>query len=276
MNKTRPSIAAGTFYNSDKHELLAQVDAYVSNNKKRTRTQDNVELQDKNIRSIIVPHSGYKYTGNLMGLAYSHLLDKKIDEAFILGVSHFSDISETAVSTFEKWETPLGKIFQSPRTKDIIESDDSNIKDLLQEHNEEHLGEHSIEVQLPFLQYINKKIKILPILVGNNSPRLLAKALNDILDKDDVVVASVELSHSFPKDYAEVIDATAIDAIVDLDTDRVMDERFQATNRSLIGTVIELAKINDWRVGVLDYENSADVDNDDQKSVGRVAIAFYE
>lgn len=276
MTETRPSIAAGNLYNSDKHELLAQVDSYIDTNSTNTRTQSGVELSGKSIKSIIVPHSGYEYTGNLMGKAYSRLKDQEIDEAFILGVAHFSKIDTTAIATFENWETPLGNIKQSPRTGGIIKSDDLQKKDILQGQNQQHLGEHSIEVQLPFLQYLKKKTKIVPILVGDESPRLLANVLLEVLDKNDLVIASVEFSQNFPKDYAEVIDATAIDAILDLDTDRVMDERYQVTNRSIIGTIIELAKAKDWQVGVLDYENSSIVDHKEDRTVGRAAIVFYE
>lgn len=276
MTEIRPSIAAGNLYNSDKHELLAQVDSYIETNSKNTRTQGGVELTGKSIKAIIVPHSGYEYTGNLMGKAYSTLKGQNIDEAFILGVAHFSKIDTTAIATFESWETPLGSIKQSPRTDEIIKSDDSKNKDILQEHNRQHLGEHSIEVQLPFLQYLDKKIKIVPILVGDDSPRLLAGSILGVLDNNDIVIGSVEFSQKFPKDYAEVIDATAIDAILDLDTDRVMDERYQATNRSIIGTIIELAKANDWQVGVLDYENSSIVDQKGDNTVGRAAVVFYE
>jgi len=277
MKKLRPNIGANIFYPGDKHELVATVSTYVnSDSQLDKRTQEGVDISDKKIKALLVPHSGYEYSGKLLGQGYGLVKNQVIDEVFILGVTHFSNFEGALVSSFSKWETPLGSIEQSHRTSQIISSDDEKAKDLLKPDQVKHLGEHSIEVQLPFIKTISKESRIIPMLLDEVSPRLMAEVLNPIIDKDDLLVGSVELSQGFPKDYAEVLDATSIDAILDLDTDRIMSEKFQSTGSIVIATVVELAKKHDWHVGVIGYMNSSKVDGNEDKTVGRMCIVFYE
>jgi MEMO1 family protein len=275
--KLRPNIGANVLYPGDKHELVAAVETYLnSNTLKETRTEEGVDLSDKKIKALLVPHSGYEYSGELLGQGYRLVENQTVDEVFLLGVTHFSDFEGALVSTFSKWETPMGYVEQSHRTDQIIGSDDNKAKDILRPDQEKHLGEHSIEVQLPFVKSVSKQSRVVPILVDEISPRLMADSLSGLIDKDDLLVGAVELSQGFPKDYAEVLDATSIDAISDLDTDRIMNEKFQSTGSIVIGTIVEIAKIKDWNVGVINYKNSAETDGNEDKTVGRMCIAFFE
>jgi len=277
MRKLRPNIGSNIFYPGDKHELTAVVNTYINSDlQEDKRTQEGVDISDKKIKAILVPHSSYEYSGKLLGQGYGLVKNQTIDEVFILGVTNFSKFDGALVSSFSKWETPLGYVEQSHRISQIISSDDNKIKDLLQSDQTKHLGEQSIEVQLPFIKIISKESRIIPMLLDKVSPRLMADVLNPLIDKDDLIVGSVELSQGFPKDYAEVLDATSIDAILDLDTDRIMNERFQSTGSTVIATIVEIAKQHDWHVGVIDYMNSSKIDNNEDKTVGRMCIAFYE
>lgn len=266
MDLKRPSSVAGQFYPLDAHELYAKVDSLM-------QEDNNVGK----VRALIVPHSGYDNAGEVYGSAYSTLKGASVDEVFLLGPSHYSKFDMTALSKYQQWEIPTGEVEQSHRITQIVGSDDNDAKDILRFDNEKHRSEHSIEVQLPFLHYLYKEsVRIIPILVGNVSPRLLASSLAKHIDKDDLVVVSAELSHGYPMDYGEILDETALKAIEEMDTDKIMSEKFRSSLPQGVATVVELAKKHGWSPKILKYVNSAQVDGKEEKTSGYMAVAFVE
>lgn len=134
--------------------------------------------------------------------------------------------------------------------------------------------EHSVEVQVPFLQKTLKDFKILPIVFGDADPAQVAKVLADIIDDNTVVVASSDLGHYHPYDAARKLDSRCIKAICDLDADAMNSQ--EACGKAPILALIRLARLKGWKATLLDCCNSGDVSAEKDRVVGYAAVGFYE
>lgn len=288
MNQlTRPPVVAGKFYPINADELRKQIEDEMTAARDEIK---QVSLPDDNkIKALIVPHAGYLYSGKVAASAYLQIQDQKFDEIYILGSSHSSFHDGIAFANYKDWETPLGKVKTSPQIEKIIRSDDSLNQNFIVD-NEIHKNEHSLEVQLPFLQEaLSDDFVIVPGLVGDGSPRILAKALGQFIAKEDLIVVSTDLSHYYDTLEAEELDTFAIESILELNSEPFEEARkamFQeetkrmnpiahACGASAIALLIELAKIRKWEPVKILYLNSGDVTGNNFRVVGYVSIAFY-
>jgi AmmeMemoRadiSam system protein B len=263
-----PSVS-GNLYPVDKIELDSQIVELLS--KDATKSPDPT----LDLKAAIIPHSGYDYSGEVMAAAYKMLNGESKDEVFILANSYFHEISKTAFSDFRYWQTPLGKIEQSHRITQIVGSDDVASQDLLKMDTDRHHGEYTIEVQLPFLQTVlSGDFRIIPILLGSISPRLLGRELNKIVDPDDLIIVSAELSHGFPDEYAEDIDKQSIEKIISGDIEYITADKTELVNKSGIASLVHLSKLRGWTPYLLKYSNVKSQD-DASKSNGYVAIGYF-
>jgi len=153
----RKAVVAGMFYESDEEGLREQIKACFKDG-----PGEVVDRKDKQIIGVIAPHAGYQFSGAGQAFCYKEIAEsEKADVYIILGTSHVG-FSKAAVSD-DDFETPLGVVKVD---KEIISS--LVDKNVVVENNEVHLQEHSIEVQLPFLQFISDDFKIVPIVVGGD------------------------------------------------------------------------------------------------------------
>lgn len=187
----RKPCVEGRFYPCDKEELLNFL------------TENINDFKDKS-KIIISPHAGYVYSGSISAYSFSHL-EKNFDIAIIVGTSHSSYLKKAMLIKNTIFSNVLGNVEVD---NDIV---DFLLKDKNFEINENaHLNEHSIEVQLPFLQYINKKFKIVPIVVNYEDKDILlniGKKISEVLKKkNSVLVISTDLSHYPPYEIAYVCD----------------------------------------------------------------------
>jgi AmmeMemoRadiSam system protein B len=180
----------------------------------------------RKIKGLVVPHAGYVYSGPIAALSYHALVKDGFPETFIIiGPNHTGMGKEVALTT-EDFETPLGEV---PVDTDLAEKLTQGI---LKNSKQAHKAEHSIEVQLPFLQYFKKDFKFVPITMRNQSFKA-AKELGDIIgkvssDRDVVVIASSDFTHcgfmygqfippaKTAGEYAKQQDDKAIKPILDL------------------------------------------------------------
>ncbi|GAB4160642.1 MAG: MEMO1 family protein [Candidatus Dojkabacteria bacterium] len=265
----RPSTASGVFYPLDFAELVTKIDELFSQVLPRP-------LEGK-IRAIVAPHSPYQFAGPVYAAAYKPLLNQQIDECFVLAPSHYSRFEGIVSANFKTWDTPIGVIEQSHRTARIISSDDALAKELLKFDEAKFETEHSVEVQLPFIQKVfGAEAKFIPMLFGTGSPRQYAKALNAHLDPNDLIIASAELSHGYPEQYAKEIDDQSVKAILGLEIDKVESDKFKSSSNEIFATLIELARINSWKAHLLMLNNSSEYDNQTESTVGYLALAFTE
>ena len=247
---TRNPAVADQFYPKDPIELKEMIESLLKRAKKATV---------KNVRALIVPHAGYVYSGIVAAAGYSTLKGKKLDRAIILGPSHRVRINGGAFDTNEKWKTPLG----------FLETD-SFPSAKIKESEQAHKWEHSIEVQLPFIQMTMGEPIIIPIALGSQlEPADLEKAI----DKKTILIVSSDLSHYLPYEHAKETDNATIKKILGLNPSVNYEEACGADG---INTLIKLALKNKWKPELIDYKNSGDTYGEKHGVVGYACIAFTD
>jgi len=235
MEHIRKAAVAGQFYAGSNQSLRQQIEACFLD-ARGPQTLPKISSGQKNIRGIVVPHAGYIYSGAIAAHAYYHLAQNGFAETFIiLGPNHTGVGSGVSVMTEGTWETPLGEV---PINETVAKQLGTGMIDT---DNSAHTYEHSIEVQLPFLQFIAPKFDFVPIClamqdyetsqeVGN----ILAAAVK-ASPKNIVIIASSDFSHagfnymSMPPpgmrvdEYAEKQDKLAIDQIIQLNAEGLIN-----------------------------------------------------
>lgn len=252
---TRKAVVAGYFYPSEPKQLKETINNFLN---KATEIEISGDL-----KGLIVPHAGYIYSGSVAAVGYKLLKNFNKKKVILIGPSHFLPFIGASVSTADFWETPIGKVkVQKIKTDFFI--------DLPQAH----LKEHSLEVQLPFLQLVLKDFNIIPIVLGEVDPKDIADALIPLLDKDTVIIASSDLSHYHPYNIAKKLDELANKFIPKLDIKNV-EMKVEACGKTAILTLMNMAKKMKWVGKKLYYCNSGDVTGDKGQVVGYGCYAFY-
>lgn len=256
-SKTRQPAVSGQFYPEEPTQLKKALEKLTTSQEKKEAT------------AIISPHAGYQYSGKTAGRAYSLLKEKRT--IAIIGPNHTGIGAPVAVYPNGYWQTPLGKI-PVQESKELLEQ---FWPDTLA-----HEQEHSIEVQLPFLQHTLKNFRIIPIAMLDQRPgtaKELAHALHKILDpKKDLLIATTDLTHYQPAHIAEEQDKKAIQAIENLDAQKLYQMIKQGLTMCGPGptaTAIEYARINRNKITNIDYTHSGKETGDDTQVVGYAS--FY-
>ncbi len=255
----RESAVAGLFYPAEKFELRQMVDSFLESAK-------DISIEGK-LKGLVVPHAGYIYSGSVAGVGYK-LLKENIPETenvFLLGPSHYEKFYGIAQSTDEYWQTPFGKV-EIERIKE---------NQIVKNYNKAHFKEHSLEVQVPFLQTVLKRFRLYPLLTGDMSARLFAPELQKELDENSLIIASSDLSHYHSYTEALRIDATANRAIPSMDIYNV-ESFVDACGKEAILTLMQVAKMKKWKGKFLEYKNSGDTAGDKTRVVGYGCYAFYK
>ncbi len=283
----RKPIVADQFYEGSFNALDKQINKCFSS--KFGPGSLPSKKRDKNIFGIISPHAGYMFSGSCQAWAYKELAESKFPDLFImLGLSHSGFPSCVSL---EDWETPFG----------VVKTDKEFIKRLMQncdlkQNEAAHSQEHSIEVQLPFLQLVNKdhlnQIKIAPVIVSNNYRNISEAIVKTIKEtnKKVQVIASSDFTHyglnygyfPFSTDIKENIyklDKGAIEHIKRLDAYGFLSyiEETGATicGKIPISTLIEISSLMGLKKAkLLHYYTSGDIINDYSSAVGYAAISI--
>lgn len=280
MEVRRPAVA-GSFYPSDPDELTAFVKSLFSSVGVGGIPRPN-PAGSRRVASLISPHAGYIYSGRTAAAGYSALADDGIPETFvILGPNHTGLGAAFSVSNARYWETPLGMV---ETDRELALAIKEHFRDLTFD-DLAHVTEHSIEVQIPFLQVIYGSPKIVPIVMGVQEPssaRSLGEAIalaSEILGRDVVVIASSDMSHYLPEDEARRRDTAALDAILSMD----IIELFRIISEfdvSMCGpgpasVAITFAKLKGVEKGELvRYSTSAEASGDSSLVVGYASVVF--
>jgi AmmeMemoRadiSam system protein B len=251
MAVIRRAVVAGSFYPSNKEQLEKMIDGFLV----------KAKAEEMDAKGFVMPHAGYIYSGQVAAYGYKIISRLKPKRVIILGPSHFIPFVGSSISTADYWETPLGKV--------KVEK----VKTEFLDFPEAHKYEHSIEVQLPFLQRVLKDFQIIPISIGDDDYRDIAKQLEGLLD-DAIIIASSDLSHYYDYETAIKIDALANEAIPKLDLKKA--ERIEACGKTGILALMALAKKQGWSGKKLFYANSGDTAGDKSQVVGYGCYAFYE
>ena len=271
---------AGAFYPADKEELTTMISDFLDNTKV-------VDVKG-DIIAVVVPHAGYVYSGHVAAHGFKQLQGRKINTAAIICNSHTAHFAGIVIDDADSWKTPLGIVEVDKRLtgKVVNASNAINYNKALHQHD------HTIEVQIPFLQTVLKgNFKIAPILFGNSyddSYKELARLLATSLGKDDIVVISTDMSHYPNYEDANKIDQKTLEMIKEKDVAKLEEyiEKVKALNipgeQTLccgidgVKTAIELSNILGADFEILRYANSGDVEiGDKSRVVGYGSLIMY-
>ena len=259
--KVRTCSVAGQFYPRDPHHLEQLVAGYL-------KARSPIE----GIRGIVAPHAGYPYSGAVAGEAFSALDPDFAGTFVVIGPSHRGHL--TCASAIP-WETPVG----------IIDVDAGFVQGLGIEVDEfSHRGEHSLEVQMPFIKHRFPRARIAPVMMGDQSLRSAADLAGRIgraqrrTGREIRIVASSDFSHYVPEEVARRDDLYAIEALRTVDTDefyrRIEEGRVSACGYGPIAALCLAAReMGATRGELLAYRTSGDVTGDHEQVVGYAAIA---
>jgi AmmeMemoRadiSam system protein B len=260
--KVRPAAVAGSFYPGSAAALDSGV-AQMLADARRTASPKP--------KAIIVPHAGYVYSGPVAASVYAPLrrLQGTISRVVLLGPTHRVAVAGLALPSSAAFATPLGIV---PVDQMAIAA----IKDLPQivVSDAVHALEHSLEVQLPFLQTVLGEFSLLPLAVGQASPEAIAEVLERLWGGDEtLIVVSSDLSHYLPYDEAQRVDAQTARYILDL---RPTINHQQACGASPVNGLLLAARQHGLEAQVLDLRNSGDTAGDKARVVGYGAFIFHE
>lgn len=274
----RAPAVAGQFYPANKDELADMISTFLSNVDSKI-IDAKLDGIDK-LYGGVAPHAGYIFSGQTAAYTYSALerLNKDTDTFILFGPNHTGLGSPVSVSS-DKWRTPFGVVEPD---LDIIKK----IPPLIIDRSEvAHIYEHSIEVQLPFLQYIFGNFKIVPIILGMQDQETVLEVADSILNaisglnKKITFIASSDFSHYVPEQVAYQKDKKLIDKIENLDIPGLYkvlyEENVSACGYGCISTVMDISKRFGAKVGrFLKYSTSGDVSGDRLQVVGYASIVI--
>ena len=260
----RPPAVAGMFYPEEPEELRAVLNELLSHG-------DDLKAEIKQPVALIVPHAGYIYSGPIAATVYRYLTRFRqcIKRVILLGPSHRLPLSGIATSSATHFSTPLG----------LIPIDQASYRKIAQhpavkQFDAAHAQEHSLEVQLPFLQSVLDNFTLVPLVVGDTDRNDVANVLQLLaLDSDTLVVVSSDLSHYQDYHSAQQRDQKTTDAILHLQPESIGYE--DACGRNPVNGLLTLAQQRHLQVVTADLRNSGDTAGARDRVVGYGAYLFH-
>src|SRR3972149_8897481 len=280
MRVRRPT-QAGSFYAGDAEALKAQIDSCFLHKFGSGKLPKVDPKGARKIVGLVCPHAGYKYSGAVAANAYYELAqDGKPDTVVVLGPNHTGYGSALAVMNEGLWRTPLGDVEIDVETANQIVRETR----LVDVDELAHRFEHSVEVQLPFLQYLyGSEFKFVPICFQMQdlaSAVEVGNALVEVLaSKNAVVIASSDMTHYEPQGNAAKKDMAALEAVEAMDEKRfysiIEKQNVTACGYGPIAAVITVAKgLSAKEATLLCYKSSGDITGDYSSVVGYAAVSF--
>lgn len=271
----RPSPIAGQWYPGDPHHLTASVDEYLQ--------QAHLPALAGEVVAVIAPHAGHLYSGPVAGYAFAAVRGQQPDLVVIISPSHYPYPQPLLTTAHEAYATPLGTV---PVDRPAVQALDAALREFTDARRMGGLGlspvrrdpEHSLEIELPFLQRaLAGEFHLLPVMVRDQSAtvaRILGLALGRMLRKRNaLLVASTDLSHFYPQAQAEGLDATMLERIAAFDPQGVLHVEEEgkgfACGRGAVAAVLWAAReLGATRVQVLRHATSGDVTGKTDEVVG--------
>jgi hypothetical protein len=259
MPTIRPPAVSGLFYPENPAILARDVRAMLA-------TAHSSGLSPK---ALIVPHAGYVYSGTIAASAYAALKNvaARIRRVVLLGPTHRVSVRGLALPGTDNFATPLGTVQVDSVAAKII----AHLPQVVTSP-QAHTQEHSLEVQLPFLQTVLTDFKLLPLAVGMASDEEVAEVLELLWGGDEtLIIISSDLSHYLPYDTAKRVDGATVQSVLDL-TQGILHE--QACGATPINGLLLCAHRHHLAPHLLDLRNSGDTAGSRDGVVGYAAFAF--
>ncbi len=277
----RPPAVAGRFYEGRADRLAADIDAYLEQARTHPgrvgiaegrRAQPAPPIAGERLRAIVVPHAGHVYSGPVAAYAFAVIDPAQVERVVLLGPAHYVPVDGIGTSSATAWQTPLGDI---PLDRDVIEDLRSHVP-TVHPADEAHAPEHSLEVQLPFLQRVLVEgWQLVPLIVGSDVPQDVADVVSRCAAMPrTLVVVSTDLSHYLPYDAALARDSDTIRTIVAREAERIGS--WDACGRYPLKGLLTAAAAHAWEVRLLDARNSGDTAGDRDRVVGYASFAVVD
>jgi len=290
LEKRQPAVA-GAFYENDPEELKRSIEALFLGPmgpgrlpKRPGRAAQGHTPRSRSVAALVCPHAGYRFSGYAAAWAYLHLAEDGLpNTAVIIGPNHRGVGAPAALAARGTWLTPLGEVAVDEQVASLL-LEGSNY---LAADDSAHLLEHSLEVQIPFLQYISggADVKIAPIAISaltsdgaRSLTRDLGRAIASALsERNGVVIASTDFTHYEPRFVAEKQDRLAVEAIQSMDPCRLLDvvERNGITMCGAVPTAVAMAaaaELGAEHAELLSYYTSGDILGDPSQVVGYASL----
>ncbi len=275
MNFVREPAVSGMFYPDNPTKLRKDIETYLGN--------AAVPDRKENVVGIISPHAGYMYSGQVAAYGFRMIAKKQYDTVILLGPSHRAYFEGVALWDRGCFETPLGKIDIDEETaREIV-----NIGGIIKPNMDTHREEHSLEVQLPFLQSVLDNFKIIPLIMGiqtSSACKKLVQSISQVLQaskKKFLIVGSTDLSHYYPYADAKKLDDVIVGHLGSFNIPGMVKDietgKTEACGAGpIIATMMLSEKLGAEHGTVLKYANSGDVSGDRSGVVGYVSAVFYQ
>jgi len=262
----REPAVAGQFYPDSPSQLRSMLESFIDKN-----------AEKEEVVGLVIPHAGYIYSGAVAGAAISRVRFK--DTFIVIGPNHTGYGKPFSIMARGTWETPLGKVeIDTELAEKLIE-----LSPYLKNDKLAHEHEHSIEVQLPFLQYFKPDVKIVPIILGAGDVKIykeigtaIAKALHE-LKKEAVILASSDMNHYETQGVTQKKDHLAIAAILKLDeaelVKTIVEKDISMCGYGPAAVMLAAAKkLGATKAELVKYQTSGDVSGDYNAVVGYSGI----
>ncbi|WP_457622145.1 AmmeMemoRadiSam system protein B [Persephonella sp.] len=262
----REPAVSNAFYPGNPEELKNLITHYLN----------MAPIYDIRPEAVVSPHAGYIYSGEVAAVGYKQFLNlekNKHYDILLIGPSHYVPFTSISFGYYDFWETPLGEVRVN---KKVIEEFVYRNPDIPVTLNTlPHSKEHSLEVQIPFLQMVLDDFSIIPVVYGHVDRGILERVIEFIKDDMDnvIVVISSDLSHYYPDEVAKSIDRYCNLAVEMLDVSFL--EECEACGKPGIEAIIKFAARKGWKSKVLDYKTSGDTAGDRASVVGYGSYIFY-
>ncbi len=276
--RRRPAVA-GSFYPAEQRELSNFIDDFL---KKAPL------LAKGNLKILLVPHAGMEYSGPVAAAGFKQIQGQNYSKVIILGASHQVSFDYAAVYDRGSWETPLGEVSINQDLAQKILDPKSGIM----AETKVHAEEHSLEIELPFLQKTLAGFQIVPILLGQvreETLTALTKKIAENLDEQTLLIVSSDLSHYPSAEIAEKTDKETLKAILtgkekvfNQTLEKISQEGYpglvtSACGAEAIRVALKVAEtLNLREIKEIKYQNSGDVTADKSRVVGYGAVGFWE
>jgi len=262
MVSIRPTAVAGLFYPAERDELQRIVGDFLRG------ATPSVAPPPK---AIIVPHAGYIYSGPVAASAYAQIapLRTTIRRVVLLGPAHRVGFIGIATSSASHFHTPLGDVVLDRELVDQVTQ-----LPAVQQFDQAHQMEHSLEVQLPFLQQVLEEFTLLPLVVGDATPQEVATVLRAVWGGEEtLIVVSSDLSHYHDYATAQRMDRATSSAIEELNPGAIHYD--DACGRTPLSGLLLVAKEMGLKAETIDLRNSGDTAGDRNRVVGYGAYLFH-
>ena len=275
MAYVREPAVSGVFYPGNERTLRVDVEDYLN-------TAHIPDIPGEVI-GIVSPHAGYMYSGQVAAYGYKSLMGASVDTVIVIAPSHRVAFEGVAVMEQGFYRTPLGAVSVNEKLAKAVNAESEVIVSSV----EPHKGEHSLEVQLPFLQVALEEFSLVPFIMGSQRPAIcveLARAITSALrgiKKRVLIVGSTDLSHYHPYDTAVKLDRRAIRHLEAFNIEGMVkgmeEEEFEACGAGPIIVTMMVAKaLGADASKVMKYLNSGDVSGDKSGVVGYVSTVLYK